>query len=84
MSELAFAELQTKVKTLPFEQIVLLKNQVDGLYEKGNSEHRQKQSRFTDEEARLLFEKFSGSISREIDYKKEREEWRDEKYGYSN
>ena len=36
MSELAFAELQTKVKTLPFEQIVLLKNQVDGLYEKGN------------------------------------------------
>jgi len=35
----------------------------------------------SDEEVMRLFQKFTGSISREIDYEKERDEYLYEKYG---
>ena len=37
-------------------------------------------TKMSEQEARAFFEQFSGSISREINYKAEREAWRDEKY----
>lgn len=72
--------LEQKLRTLPEQSFA----EVDGffdyiLYKFGADSKKGK--RPGDEEARRLFDQFSGSIGREIDYKKEREEWRDEKYG---
>lgn len=77
MSEFAFSELETKVETLPYYQIVLLRSKLDKIIEK-------RQGRMNDEEARKLFDDFSGSVDREINEKEERAEWRDEKYGHIN
>lgn len=74
MSDIAFAELQTQVESLPFYQIVLLKEQVDKIIEK-----EKKSDSFVSEGLAWL-DSIAGSVHREIDFKKEREEWRDEKY----
>lgn len=68
MSEIAFSELETKVETLPYYQIVLLRSKLDKIIEK-------RQERMSDEEARKLFDDFSGSVDREINEKEERGEW---------
>ena len=76
MSELAFAELQTQIESLPFYQILTLQNTLNRLVEKeknkGSDEYIAQGLSWLDE--------ISGSVHREIDYKKEREEWRDERY----
>ena len=77
MSELAFAELQTQVESLPFYQIVLLKGQVDRIVEK---EKKRKSDDFVSEGLSWL-DSIAGSVHREIDFDKEKAQWRDEKYG---
>ena len=77
MSERAFYELQNQVETLPFYQIVLLKSVVDKLIEKEKS---RESPDFVSEGLDWL-DSIAGSIHREIDYDKEKSEWRDEKYG---
>lgn len=77
MSELAFAELETQVETLPYYQVVLLKDKIDKILER---EKERESESFVDDGLKWL-DSISGSVKREIDYKKEREEWRDEKYG---
>ena len=80
MSDIDFKTILKQVRTLSYEQLVILKNQVDCQIEKELLTQKENKSRFSEEEARLLFEKFSGSISREIDCKKEHAEWIDERY----
>ena len=77
MSELGFSELQTQVETLPFYQLLLLKGQVDRILEK---ENKRKSDEFISEGLAWL-DSIAGSVHREIDFEKERAEWRDEKYG---
>lgn len=77
MSDLAFAELQSKVEALPFYQIVLLKRQVDRIMKK---EENRKSEAFVSEGLAWL-DSIAGSVPRKIDFEKERSEWRDEKYG---
>ena len=76
MSELAFAELQTQVETLPFYQLLILQNNLNRLVEK---ERNKESAEFVDMGLSWLDE-ISGSVHREIDYKKEREECRDERF----
>ena len=76
MSELAFAELQTQVETLPFYQLLILQNNLNRLVEK---ERNKESAEFVDRGLSWLDE-ISGSVHREIDYKKEREECRDESF----
>ena len=77
MSERAFAELQTQVDLLPFYQIVLLKDRIDRIVAK---EKARKSEAFVAEGLAWL-DDIAGSVHREIDYKEERGQWRDEKYG---
>lgn len=77
MSELAFSELETQVETLPYYQIVLLKDKIDKILER---EKERESESFVDDGLKWL-DRISGSVKRDIDFKKEREEWRDEKYG---
>lgn len=73
MSDLAFAEIESKVETLSDWQITVLKNKIDKIYQ-------ERKSRFSDKEAQKYFQEFSGCVDRNINLKKEREEWRNEKY----
>ena len=70
MSETAFAELESQVGELPLFQIVVLRQKLDRILERKKSA--------TNVAAGLaLLDEFAGSVDREIDYKKEREESRD-------
>ena len=70
MSETAFAELESQVEELPLFQIVVLRQKLDRILERKKSA--------TNVAAGLaLLDEFAGSVDREIDYKKEREESRD-------
>ena len=75
MSELAFAELETQVENLPLYQVIILRNKLNAIMARENERNSE---RMGDAEARAFFEQFSGCVKREIDFKKEREEWRDE------
>ena len=66
------AMLEQKLRSLPEQSF----SEVDGffdyiLYKFGTAQ--KKENKLSTEEARKLFDQFSGSIDREIDYKKERE-----------
>ena len=74
MSDVAFAELEAQVETLPMFQVVMLKDRLERRIER-------EQSSATVEEGLSWLESITGSVRRDIDYRKEREEWRDEKYG---
>ncbi len=78
MSELAFAELQSQVEALPYYQMIILQEKINRLVEK----EKERESDSFIKEGLAWLDSISGSIHREIDYKKEREEWRDEKYGH--
>lgn len=77
MSELAFSELQTQVEMLPFYQVVILKDQIDRIVEK----EKERESEAFVSDGLAWLDGIAGSVHREIDYKKERESWRDERYG---
>lgn len=81
MSDLAFEELQSQVESLSYYQIKILQTKINSLLEKEES-NRKSTSLVADGLAWL--DKITGSIDRIIDYKKEREEWREEKYGRIN
>ena len=74
MSDVAFAELEAQVDTLPMFQVIMLKNRLERRIER-------EQSAASVQEGLIWLESISGSVHRDIDYKKERAEWRDEKYG---
>ena len=70
MTNAAFAELETQVEELPLFQIIVLRQKLDRILERKKSA--------TNVAAGLaLLDEFTGSVEREIDYKKEREESRD-------
>ena len=77
MSELAFSELQTQVVMLPFYQVVILKDKIDRIVEK----EKERESEAFVSDGLAWLDGIAGSVHREIDYKKERESWRDERYG---
>ncbi|MBP5158318.1 MAG: hypothetical protein ILP18_10670 [Treponema sp.] len=77
MSELAFSELQTQVEMLPFYQVVILKDKIDRIVEK----EKERESEAFVSDGLAWLDGIAGSVHREIDYKKERESWRDERYG---
>lgn len=77
MSELAFSELQTQVEMLPFYQMVILKDKIDRIVEK----EKERESEAFVSDGLAWLDGIAGSVHREIDYKKERESWRDERYG---
>ena len=63
MSDAAFAELESQVEELPLFQIVVLRQKLDRVLERKKST--------TNVAAGLaLLDEFSGSVEREIDYKK--------------
>lgn len=65
MSDAAFAELESQVEELPLFQIVVLRQKLDRVLERKKST--------TNVAAGLaLLDEFSGSVEREIDYKKTR------------
>ena len=67
MTNAAFAELETQVEELPLFQIIVLRQKLDRILERKKSA--------TNVAAGLaLLDEFAGSVEREIDYKKEREE----------
>ena len=80
MSELAFADLQTEIKALSLWQMIIIKDQLEKMIK--NEQDRESDSFIKD--GLDWLDSIAGSVHREIDYKKEREEWRDEKYGYIN
>ena len=80
MSEFAFAELQTQIESLPFYQVILLKNKIDRMIEK----EKERESESFVNEGLAWLDSISASVHREIDYKKELESCRDEKYGCIN
>ena len=70
MSDATFAELVSQVEELPLFQIIVLRQKLDRILERKKST--------TNVAAGLaLLDEFAGSVEREIDYKKEREESRD-------
>lgn len=73
MSELAFAELQSQIETLPYYQMIILQGKINALVER--EKERESESFVADGLAWL--DSSAGSVHEEIDYKKEREEWRD-------
>ncbi len=73
MSELAFAELQTQIESLPFYQVILLKNKIDRMVEK----EKERESESFVNEGLAWLDSIAGSVHREIDYKKELESCRD-------
>ena len=75
MSDLAFAELQSQVEALPYYQLLILQNNLNRLVEKEKERESQK---FVSEGLAWL-DKIAGSVHRDIDCKKEMEEWHDEK-----
>ena len=77
MSKLAFSELQTQVEMLPFYQVVILKDKIDRIVEK----EKERESEAFVSDGLAWLDGIAGSVHREIDYKKERESWRDERYG---
>ena len=80
MSKLAFSELQTQVEMLPFYQVVILKDKIDRIVEK----EKERESEAFVSDGLAWLDGIAGSVHREIDYKKERESWRDERYGRIN
>ena len=73
MTNAAFAELETQVEELPLFQIIVLRQKLDNLLEERKAKR--------DEAAGLaLLDEIAGSVDRDIDFKKEREESRDAKY----
>lgn len=74
MGDVAFAELEAQVETLPMFQVVMLKDRLERRIER-------EQSAASVQEGLIWLESISGLVRRDIDYKREREEWRDEKYG---
>ena len=76
MSELAFAELQSQIEMLPYYQMLILQNKINRLVEK---EKEKKSEEFVAEGLAWL-DGIAGTVHREIDFKKEREAWRDEKF----
>ncbi len=73
MSELAFAELQSQIEKLPYYQMIILQGKINALVER--EKERESESFVADGLAWL--DSIAGSVHEEIDYKKEREEWRD-------
>ena len=72
MSELAFSELQSQVEALPYYQMLILQKKLNSPVEK---EKERESESFVSEGLSWLNE-IAGSVHREIDYKKEMEEWR--------
>lgn len=82
-TNLAYADIERSVAFLPSRQLLRLQMKISELLLAKN-QFQEEREPMSNDEARSLFEQFSGSIAREIDYKTERESWRDEKYGYSS
>lgn len=70
--------LEQKLRTLPEHSFEEIDTFFDYIIYKFGTKSQSLQPTMSDEEARIIFNQFSGSITREIDYKKEREIWRDE------
>lgn len=82
-TNLAYKDIEKRVSFLPVRQLLHLQMKISELI-LAKTQLNAVREKMSEEEARNLFEQFSHSISREIDYKSERESWRDEKYGYSS
>ena len=66
MTNAAFADLETQVEELPLFQIIVLRQKLDNILEERKAER--------DVSVGLAqLDAFSGSVDREIDFKKERE-----------
>ena len=76
MSELAFADLQTEIKALSLWQMIIIKDQLDKMIK--NEQDRESDSFIQD--GLDWLDNIAGSVHREIDCKKEHEEWIDERY----
>ena len=79
MTSQAFAELEATIEKLPPYQLMQLHlkiNQILNTFAPSESQPE----KLDPAEAMRLFNAFSGSVSRDIDEKRERVEWRDEKY----
>ena len=76
MSELAFSELQSQVESLPFYQMLILQNNLNRLVEK----EKNKESEEFVAQGLSWLDEIAGSVHREIDYNKEKVEWRDERF----
>lgn len=79
------ALLEQKLRTLPEQSFSEIEDFFDYIiYKFGvKAQNTHEKPTMSESEARSIFNQFSGSVSREIDYKKERASWRDEKYEYS-
>lgn len=70
MTNAAFADLEAQVEELPLFQVIVLRQKLDNILEERKAER--------DVSVGLaLLDEIAGSVDREIDFKKEREESRD-------
>ena len=72
MTNAAFAELETQVEELPLFQIIVLRQKLDNILEERKAERNISVGL-------AMLDEIAGSVNRDIDFKKEREERRDAK-----
>ena len=72
MSDAAFAELESQVEELPLFQIIVLRQKLDNILEERKAERNISVGL-------AMLDEIAGSVNRDIDFKKEREESRDAK-----
>ena len=72
MSDTAFAELESQVEELPLFQIIVLRQKLDNILEERKAERNISVGL-------AMLDEIAGSVNRDIDFKKEREESRDAK-----
>ena len=67
MTNAAFAELETQVEELPLFQIIVLRQKLDNILEERKAERNISVGL-------AMLDEIAGSVNRDIDFKKEREE----------
>ena len=72
MTNAAFAELETQVEELPLFQIIVLRQKLDNILEERKAERNISVGL-------AMLDEIAGSVNRDIDFKKEREQSRDAK-----
>ena len=72
MTNAAFADLESQVEELPLFQIIVLRQKLDNILEERKAERNISVGL-------AMLDEIAGSVNRDIDFKKEREESRDAK-----
>ena len=72
MTNAAFADLEAQVEELPLFQVIVLRQKLDNILEERKAERNISVGL-------AMLDEIAGSVNRDIDFKKEREESRDAK-----